>query len=134
MQMNDSQRIAASKEKVWAALNDPADDASASPNAATQPDNAVETAATAIASMFTAVTLGQPLDVDGTKEAGRQIADRIDKIKRELEDVKRTRGLHRKARKRVPYPVVALVGQVAAVYPMPFTSVVFCAPEDSVAQ
>jgi putative nucleotidyltransferase with HDIG domain len=40
-------------------------------------DTTVETAATAIASMFTAVTLGQPLDVDGTKEAGRQIADRI---------------------------------------------------------
>jgi putative nucleotidyltransferase with HDIG domain len=27
--------------------------------------------------MFTAVTLAQPLDVDGTKEAGSQIADRI---------------------------------------------------------
>ena len=44
---------------------------------APQPDNAVEAAATAIASMFTAVTLGEPLDVDGTKEAGRKIADRI---------------------------------------------------------
>jgi GTP-binding protein HflX len=44
----------------------------------------------------------------------RQIADRIEKIKRELEDVKRTRGLHRKARKRVPYPVVALVGYTNA--------------------
>ena len=40
----------------------------------------------------------------------RLIGDRIVKLKRELEEVKRTRGLHRKARKRVPYPVVALVG------------------------
>jgi GTP-binding protein HflX len=44
----------------------------------------------------------------------RQIADRIDKIKAELDDVKRTRGLHRQARKRVPYPVVALVGYTNA--------------------
>jgi GTPase len=44
----------------------------------------------------------------------RQIAERIDKIKAELEDVKRTRGLHRQARKRVPYPVVALVGYTNA--------------------
>ena len=44
----------------------------------------------------------------------RQIADRIDKIKAELVDVKRTRGLHRKARKRVPYPIVALVGYTNA--------------------
>ncbi|TYL87505.1 HD domain-containing protein [Bradyrhizobium rifense] len=62
------------KIKLLAALADPASD---SPGSSPQPDNAVETAATAIASMFTAVTLGQPLDVDGTKEAGRQIADRI---------------------------------------------------------
>jgi len=63
--------------KLLAALNEAGVDTSASSNATAQPDNAVETAATAIASMFTAVTLGQPLDVDGTKEAGRQIADRI---------------------------------------------------------
>jgi GTP-binding protein HflX len=44
----------------------------------------------------------------------RQIAERIDRIKAELEDVRRTRGLHRKARKRVPYPVVALVGYTNA--------------------
>jgi GTPase len=44
----------------------------------------------------------------------RKIADRIDRIKSELDDVKRTRGLHRKARKRVPYPVVALVGYTNA--------------------
>lgn len=62
--------------KLLAALSDPPNAASA-PSGGTPPDNAVETAATAIASMFTSVTLGQPLDVDGTKEAGRQIADRI---------------------------------------------------------
>ncbi len=60
--------------KLLAALADPS---SASSGDTPQPDNAVETAATAIASMFTSVTLGQPLDIDGTKEAGRQIADRI---------------------------------------------------------
>ena len=32
----------------------------------------------------------------------------------DLEDVRRTRGLHRKARQRVPYPVVALVGYTNA--------------------
>ncbi|WP_375309307.1 HD domain-containing phosphohydrolase [Bradyrhizobium sp. A5] len=62
--------------KLLAALSDTPNEASA-PSGGTPPDNAVETAATAIASMFTSVTLGQPLDVDGTKEAGRQIADRI---------------------------------------------------------
>jgi GTP-binding protein HflX len=40
----------------------------------------------------------------------RQIADRITRVKRQLDDVKRTRQLHRQARRRVPYPVVALVG------------------------
>ena len=64
------------RSRLLAALTDPSEPVSAS-SGGTQPDNAVETAATAIASMFTAVTLGQPLDVDGTKEAGRQIADRI---------------------------------------------------------
>lgn len=44
----------------------------------------------------------------------RQIAERIVKIKRELDDVRRTRGLHRQARQRVPYPVVALVGYTNA--------------------
>jgi GTP-binding protein HflX len=44
----------------------------------------------------------------------RLIDERIARNKRELEDVKRTRGLHRKARKRVPYPVVALVGYTNA--------------------
>ncbi len=44
----------------------------------------------------------------------RIISDRIAKLQRELEDVKRTRALHRKARARVPYPVVALVGYTNA--------------------
>lgn len=44
----------------------------------------------------------------------RLIGDRIVKLKAELEDVRRTRGLHRKARERVPYPVVALVGYTNA--------------------
>ncbi|WP_426609177.1 HD-GYP domain-containing protein [Bradyrhizobium sp. McL0616] len=65
------------KTKLLAALADPAELAPGSSNDAAQPDNAVEAAATAIASMFTAVTLGGPLDVDGTKEAGRKIAERI---------------------------------------------------------
>ena len=44
----------------------------------------------------------------------RLIGDRIIRIKEDLGEVKRTRGLHRKARKRVPYPVVALVGYTNA--------------------
>jgi GTPase len=44
----------------------------------------------------------------------RLIGERIAKLKRELEEVKRTRSLHRGARKRVPYPVVALVGYTNA--------------------
>jgi len=44
----------------------------------------------------------------------RLITDRIVALKRELEDVRRTRALHRGARKRVPYPVVALVGYTNA--------------------
>ncbi len=44
----------------------------------------------------------------------RIIGDRIQRLKKDLEDVKRTRGLHREARRRVPYPVVALVGYTNA--------------------
>ena len=44
----------------------------------------------------------------------RLIGERITKIKKELETVTRTRSLHRKARARVPYPVVALVGYTNA--------------------
>ncbi|HKS89169.1 MAG TPA: GTPase HflX [Stellaceae bacterium] len=44
----------------------------------------------------------------------RLIGERIAKLRRELDDVKRTRALHREARRRVPYPVVALVGYTNA--------------------
>ncbi|GAN80722.1 GTP-binding GTPase HflX/HSR1 [Acidocella aminolytica 101 = DSM 11237] len=44
----------------------------------------------------------------------RLIGDRIVRLKAELEDVRRTRGLHRGARKKVPYPIVALVGYTNA--------------------
>jgi GTP-binding protein HflX len=44
----------------------------------------------------------------------RLIADKIKKLKAELEEVRRTRGLHRKARKRTPYPTIALVGYTNA--------------------
>lgn len=44
----------------------------------------------------------------------RVIGERIELIRRELEQVRRTRSLHRKARQRVPYPSVALVGYTNA--------------------
>jgi len=44
----------------------------------------------------------------------RLIGERIARLKRELDRVKRTRALHREARRRVPYPVVALVGYTNA--------------------
>jgi GTP-binding protein HflX len=44
----------------------------------------------------------------------RLIGDRIVRLKKELEQVRRTRGLHRSARRRVPFPVVALVGYTNA--------------------
>lgn len=44
----------------------------------------------------------------------RQIGERIGKIEREIEKVKRTRALHRENRKRVPYPIIALVGYTNA--------------------
>ena len=44
----------------------------------------------------------------------RMIDDRIIKLKKELVEVQRTRGLHRSSRKKVPYPVVALVGYTNA--------------------
>jgi len=48
-------------------------------------------------------------------ETDRRLIDqRITRLKRQLVEVKRTRQLHRKARKRVPYPVVALVGYTNA--------------------
>jgi GTPase len=44
----------------------------------------------------------------------RLIEERIARIEVELERVKRTRRLHRASRKRVPYPIVALVGYTNA--------------------
>ncbi|MCG8492958.1 MAG: GTPase HflX [Sneathiellales bacterium] len=44
----------------------------------------------------------------------RLIDERIVKIKRQLETVVRTRELHRSKRKKVPYPIVALVGYTNA--------------------
>jgi GTPase len=44
----------------------------------------------------------------------RVIGERIGRIERELEGVKRTRKLHRESRRRVPYPIVALVGYTNA--------------------
>ena len=44
----------------------------------------------------------------------RIIADRIVKLRADIEEVRRTRGLHRKARKKVPHPTVALVGYTNA--------------------
>lgn len=44
----------------------------------------------------------------------RLIVDRIVRLKAELDEVRRTRGLHRGQRKRVPYPIVALVGYTNA--------------------
>ena len=44
----------------------------------------------------------------------RLIRDRMAKIRRELDQVKRTRALHRDRRQRAPWPVIALVGYTNA--------------------
>ena len=44
----------------------------------------------------------------------RLIRDRMARIRKELEQVKRTRGLHRERRQKAPWPVVALVGYTNA--------------------
>lgn len=44
----------------------------------------------------------------------RLIQERMTRIERDLANVKKTRGLHRKSRRAVPYPVVALVGYTNA--------------------
>ena len=44
----------------------------------------------------------------------RLIRDRMARIRRELEQVKRTRSLHRDRRQRAPWPVIALVGYTNA--------------------
>ncbi|MDI2090288.1 GTPase HflX [Commensalibacter oyaizuii] len=48
-------------------------------------------------------------------EADRRLIDeRIIRLKKDLEQVRRTRGLHRKARRRVPFPIIALIGYTNA--------------------
>jgi len=48
-------------------------------------------------------------------EVDRRLIDqRISKLKRQLKEVKRTRELHRESRRKVPYPIVALVGYTNA--------------------
>ncbi|MFS0736287.1 GTPase HflX [Sphingomonas sp. 1P06PA] len=44
----------------------------------------------------------------------RMIRDRMAKLRRELEQVAKTRGLHRARRQRAPWPVIALVGYTNA--------------------
>jgi GTP-binding protein HflX len=44
----------------------------------------------------------------------RLIRDRMAKLRRELEQVRKTRGLHRARRQRAPWPVIALVGYTNA--------------------
>ncbi|MBI0474845.1 GTPase HflX [Sphingomonas sp. MA1305] len=44
----------------------------------------------------------------------RLIRDRMARLRRELEQVSRTRGLHRDRRQRAPWPVIALVGYTNA--------------------
>lgn len=44
----------------------------------------------------------------------RLIRDRMARLRRELEQVRRTRGLHRSRREKAPWPVIALVGYTNA--------------------
>ncbi len=44
----------------------------------------------------------------------RLIQERIARLEKDLEGVKRTRGLHRSSRREVPFPIVALVGYTNA--------------------
>lgn len=44
----------------------------------------------------------------------RMLNERMGKLRRELDEVRRTRGLHRDSRKKVPFPLVALVGYTNA--------------------
>ena len=48
------------------------------------------------------------------KQMAAVIRDRMAKLRRELDQVVRTRGLHRERRRRAPWPVVALVGYTNA--------------------
>src|SRR4030095_5885494 len=44
----------------------------------------------------------------------RMIRTRMARIRRELEQVRRTRGLHRERRQKAPWPIIALVGYTNA--------------------
>jgi GTP-binding protein HflX len=44
----------------------------------------------------------------------RMIRDRMARLRKELESVRRTRGLHRSRREKAPWPVIALVGYTNA--------------------
>lgn len=44
----------------------------------------------------------------------RMLADKMGRLRRELEEVRRTRALHRKSRQVAPYPMVAIVGYTNA--------------------
>jgi GTP-binding protein HflX len=58
-------------------------------------------------------TVGGPGETQ--KESDRRdLQARMKKLEKQLDKVKKTRGLHRKSRQKVPYPVVALVGYTNA--------------------
>ena len=58
-------------------------------------------------------TVGGPGETQ--KESDRRdLQTAINKLQKQLEKVKKTRGLHRKSRQKVPYPIVALVGYTNA--------------------
>ncbi len=58
-------------------------------------------------------TVGGPGETQ--KESDRRdLQKRMKKLELQLEKVKKTRGLHRKSRQKVPYPIVALVGYTNA--------------------
>nr|WP_246666780.1 HD domain-containing phosphohydrolase [Bradyrhizobium guangdongense] len=65
------------RTKLMAALMDQTETGSSASEQAAQPNDAAEAGATAIAAMFASLMLGQAIDVDGTREAGRKIANRI---------------------------------------------------------
>jgi putative nucleotidyltransferase with HDIG domain len=66
-----------SQEKLLSALADPADPAADVPAAADDENEASSIGATAMASLFAAVTNGTAIDVKGAKDAGRKIAERV---------------------------------------------------------
>ena len=49
-----------------------------------------------------------------SRRTGARSRERISKLERQLETVRKTRDLHRASRRKVPYPIVALVGYTNA--------------------